>query len=64
MKAIKNFIEESKHSCSIDLKFDDFNNDLYNALVEIMFEYNQQGKNINKKSFDEAIKFFNDKFFE
>ena len=43
---------------------DDFKNDLYNVLGDLMFEYNQAGKNINKSEFEKAIKWFTEKFYE
>lgn len=41
-----------------------FKNDLYNVLGDLMFEYNQAGKNINKSEFEKAIKWFTEKFYE
>ena len=42
---------------------DDFQNDLYNVLSGLMFEYNQAGKNVNKSEFEKTIKWFTEKFY-
>lgn len=65
MQNIKNFIEESKsNNINTNISVDDFSNDLYNVLTDLMFEYNQAGKNISKSDFEKEIKNFTNKFFE
>ena len=64
MQNITNFIEESKTNVNTNISVDDFSNDLYNVLTDLMFEYNQAGKNISKSDFEKEIKNFINKFFE
>jgi len=64
MQNITNFIEESKTNVNTNISVDDFSNDLYNVLSDLMFEYNQAGKNISKSDFEKEIKNFINKFFE
>ena len=64
MQNITNFIEESKSNVNTNISVDDFSNDLYNVLSDLMFEYNQAGKNISKSDFEKEIKNFTNKFFE
>ena len=65
MKDIKSKINESsikKIETTISLK--DIKTDIYNMLTDLMFEYNQAGKNINKADAKKALDYFLEKFYE
>ena len=64
MKQITTFLESKGKKIETNISLDDFQNDLYNVLSDLMFEYNQAGKNINKSEFEKAIKWFTEKFYE
>lgn len=64
MKQITTFLESKSKKIETNVSLDDFQNDLYNVLGDLMFEYNQAGKNINKSEFEKAIKWFTEKFYE
>ena len=64
MKQITTFLESKGKKIETNVSLDDFQNDLYNVLSDLMFEYNQAGKNINKSEFEKAIKWFTEKFYE
>ena len=64
MKQITTFLESKGKKIETNISLDDFQNDLYNVLTDLMFEYNQAGKNINKSEFEKAIKWFTEKFYE
>ena len=64
MKQITTFLESKNKKIETNVSLDDFQNDLYNVLSDLMFEYNQAGKNINKSEFEKAIKWFTEKFYE
>ena len=64
MKQITTFLESKSKKIETNVSLDDFQNDLYNVLGDLMFEYNQVGKNINKSEFEKAIKWFTEKFYE
>ena len=64
MKQITTFLESKGKKIETNVSLDDFQNDLYNVLGDLMFEYNQVGKNINKSEFEKAIKWFTEKFYE
>ena len=64
MKQITTFLESKGKKIEINVSLDDFQNDLYNVLSDLMFEYNQAGKNVNKSEFEKAIKWFITKFYE
>ena len=64
MKQITTFLESKSKKIETNVSLDDFQNDLYNVLTDLMFEYNQAGKNINKSEFEKAIKWFTEKFYE
>ena len=64
MKQITTFLESKGKKIETNISLDDFQNDLYNVLSDLMFEYNQEGKNVNKSEFEKAIKWFTEKFYE
>ena len=64
MKQITTFLESKSKKIETNVSLDDFQNDLYNVLGDLMLEYNQAGKNINKSEFEKAIKWFTEKFYE
>ena len=64
MKQITTFLESKGKKIETNVSLDDFQNDLYNVLSDLMFEYNQAGKNINKSEFEKAIKWFTEKIYE
>lgn len=64
MKQITTFLESKGKKIETNISLDDFQNDLYNVLSDLMFEYNQAGKNVNKSEFEKAIKWFTEKFYE
>ena len=64
MKQITTFLESKNKKIETNVSLDDFQNDLYNVLGDLMFEYNQAGKNINKSEFEKAIKWFTEKIYE
>lgn len=64
MKQITTFLESKSKKIETNVSLDDFQNDLYNVLSDLMFEYNQAGKNVNKSEFEKAIKWFTEKFYE
>jgi len=64
MKQITTFLESKANKIETNVSLDDFQNDLYNVLGDLMFEYNQAGKNVNKSEFEKAIKVFTEKFYE
>lgn len=64
MKQITTFLESKDKKIETNVSLDDFQNDLYNVLSDLMFEYNQAGKNVNKSEFEKAIKVFTEKFYE
>lgn len=64
MKQITTFLESKGKKIETNVYLDDFQNDLYNVLSDLMFEYNQAGKNVNKSEFEKAIKLFIKKFYE
>ena len=64
MKQITSFLESKSKKIETNVSLDDFQNDLYNVLGDLMFEYNQAGKNINKSEFEKAIKWFTEKIYE
>ena len=64
MKQITTFLESKNKKIETNVSLDDFQNDLYNVLSDLMFEYNQAGKNVNKSEFEKAIKWFTEKFYE
>ena len=64
MKQITTFLESKGKKIETNISLDDFQNDLYNVLSDLMFEYNQAGKNVNKSEFEKAIKLFIKKFYE
>ena len=64
MKQITTFLESKGKKIETNISLDDFQNDLYNVLSDLMFEYNQAGKNVNKSEFEKAIKLFIKKIYE
>ena len=64
MKQITTFLESKNKKIETNISLDDFQNDLYNVLGDLMFEYNQVGKNVNKTEFEKAVKWFTEKFYE
>lgn len=64
MKQITTFLESKDKKIETNVSLNDFQNDLYNVLSDLMFEYNQAGKNVNKSEFEKAIKLFTEKFYE
>ena len=64
MKQITTFLESKGKKIETNVSLDDFQNDLYNVLSDLMFEYNQADKNVNKSEFEKAIKWFTEKFYE
>ena len=64
MKQITTFLESKDKKIETNVSLDDFKNDLYNVLSDLMFEYNQTGKNVNKSEFEKAIKLFIKKIYE
>ena len=64
MKQITTFLESKGKKIETNVSLDNFQNDLYNVLSDLMFEYNQAGKNVNKSEFEKAIKWFTEKFYE
>ena len=64
MKQITTFLESKNKKIETNVSLDDFQNDLYNVLSDLMFEYNQAGKNVNKSEFEKAIKWFTEKIYE
>lgn len=64
MKQITTFLESKGKKIETIVSLGDFQNDLYNVLTDLMFEYNQAGKNVNKSEFEKAIKLFIKKFYE
>lgn len=64
MKQITTFLESKGKKIETIVSLGDFQNDLYNVLSDLMFEYNQAGKNVNKSEFEKAIKLFIKKFYE
>jgi len=64
MKQITTFLESKSKKIETNVSLDDFQNDLYNVLTDLMFEYNQAGKNVNKSEFEKAVKSFTEKFYE
>ena len=55
MKQITTFLESKGKKIETNVSLDDFQNDLYNVLSDLMFEYNQAGKNVNKSEFEKSI---------
>jgi len=43
---------------------EDIKTDIYNTLTDLMFEYNQAGKNVNKADAKKALDYFLEKFYE
>lgn len=64
MKQITTFLESKSKKIETNVSLDDFQNDLYNVLSDLMFEYNQAGKNVNKSEFEKVIKWFTEKIYE
>ena len=64
MKQITTFLESKGKKIETNISLDDFQNDLYNVLGDLMFEYNQVCKNVNKSEFEKVIKWFTEKFYE
>lgn len=64
MKQITTFLESKDKKIETNVSLDDFQNDLYNVLSDLMFEYNQAGKNVNKSEFEKVVKLFIEKFYE
>jgi len=65
MKDITQKINESKtKTISVVVNLDKFSNDVYNVLGELLFEYNQAGKNIRKAEAKEALDDFIMRFYE
>ena len=64
MKQITTFLETKGKKIETNVSLDDFQNDLYNVLSDLMFEYNQAGKNVNKSEFEKVIKWFTEKNYE
>ena len=64
MKQITTFLESKNKKIETSVSLDNFQNDLYNVLSDLMFEYNQAGKNVNKSEFEKAIKWFIKKIYE
>lgn len=64
MKQITTFLESKNKKIETNISLDEFQNDLYNVLSDLMFEYNQVGKNVNKTEFEKAVKWFTEKFYE
>ena len=64
MKQITTFLESKGKKIETIVSLGDFQNDLYNVISDLMFEYNQAGKNVNKSEFEKAIKLFIKKFYE
>ena len=48
MKQIITFLESKSNKIETNVSLNDFQNDLYNVLSDLMFEYNKAGKNVNK----------------
>lgn len=63
MKELRTFLE-SKDKFEIKLLLNDVRSDLYNVLSTLFFKYYQNGNDIDKKEYEDAIAFFNDKFFK
>ncbi len=64
MKQITIFLESKDKKIETNISLDNFQNDLYNVLSDLMFEYNQTGKNVNKSEFEKSIKWVTEKFYE
>lgn len=65
MKSINDIVNESQSKkINVLVTLDDFNNDVYNTLTELLFEYNQAGKNIRKSDAQKALDEFIRKFYE
>lgn len=65
MKSINDVINESQNKeINVLVTLDDFNNDVYNTLTELLFEYNQAGKNIRKSDAQKALDEFIRRFYE
>lgn len=64
MKNISTFLENKSKKIDVQIELDDFGNDLYNTLTDLLFNYNQSGQNISKSEFEKHIKNFIDKFYE
>lgn len=56
--------EANNKSISVVLNLDNFNYDVYNVLNELLFEYNQAGKNIRKSDAKKALDDFITRFYE
>ena len=66
MKDIKSKINESSNVKKIEttIFLKDIKNDIYNTLTDLMFEYNQAGKNVSKTDAKKALDYFLEKFYE
>ena len=64
MKQITTFLESKSKKIETNVSLDDFQNDLYNVLTDLMFEYNQAGKNVSKADAKKALDYFLEKFYE
>lgn len=56
--------EANNKSISVVLDLDNFNYDVYNVLNELLFEYNQAGKNICKSDAKKVLDDFIVRFYE
>ena len=63
MKDIKYFITEANINTKVTF---DLQNDVYNVLAELAYEYNKKNKDqlFNKDAMEDALEFFMDKFYE
>jgi len=66
MKQITKYINESSKVKKFEtaIFFKDIVNDVYNTLTNLMFEYNQAGKNVSKADAKKALDYFLEKFYE
>jgi hypothetical protein len=63
MKDIKDFITEANINTKVTF---DLQNDVYNVLAELAYEYNKKNKDhlFDKDAMEDALEFFMDKFYE
>ncbi len=66
MKTLVEVLNESsskKLDTLIDVKKDSFKGDVYRVLSELAYEYEKANVNISEDDWNDALAWFNDKFF-
>lgn len=66
MKTLLEILNESsskKLDTLIDVKKDNFNSDVYRVLSDLAYEYDKANIDISEDDWNDALAWFNDKFF-